>query len=120
MTDSHDISDASLAVRANTAPLSGKKNNWDLPNPSSTAFPIVISEWPRNKREVIRIALNEYQGRKIIDCRVWWWGDDGALKPGRSGLTLAVKHLQALADSLGKALGAAQRLGLLQIDGGER
>jgi hypothetical protein len=93
-------------------------------SPTQTAgrlsgFPIVIAEWPRNKREVIRLSLDEYQGCKTIDCRVWWHDGDGVLKPGKYGLTLAVKHLPALANAVAKALDAARALGLLS-DGGEQ
>jgi hypothetical protein len=105
-------------VRENIAPLSGKENFCSRPHQSSIAFPIVIAEWPRNKRETIRVALDEYQGRQTIDCRVWWHDNDGVLRPGKSGLTLAVKHLPALADAVGKALARAIELRLVD-DGGE-
>lgn len=80
-------------------------------------FPVITGEWPKNKRESVRVALDEYQGRKIIDCRVWWRDDDGVLRPGKSGLTLAIKHAPALADALAKALVRARELGLVN-DGG--
>ncbi len=83
------------------------------------AFPLVIAEWPRNAREVIRVALDKYNGRHTINARVWY-RDDDTLKPGKSGMTLAVKHLPALADALGKALAQARELGLIEDQGGEQ
>lgn len=80
-------------------------------------FPIFVAEWDRNSREVVRVALDHYNGRHTINARVWYRdGDD--VKPSKSGITLAVKHLPALAGALHKALDEAVRLGLLN-DGGE-
>jgi Transcriptional Coactivator p15 (PC4) len=87
-------------------------------------FPLVISEWDRNAREVIRVALDHYQGRHTIDIRVWYHADDvlklekSVLKPGKTGITLAVKHLPAIANAMAKALDEARELGLLVDDGG--
>jgi hypothetical protein len=61
------------------------------PKPSQTSFPIVIAEWERNS--------------------------DDVLKPGKTGITLALKHLPALADAMGKALAAARDLGLIEGPG---
>jgi len=80
-----------------------------------SAFPIVIAEWQRNKREVIRVSLEEYQGRTIIDLRCWWYDDQRELNPGRSGLTLALKHLPTLASGLADASARAEALGLQQV-----
>jgi hypothetical protein len=80
------------------------------------AFPRLISQWDRNKREVIRVELDHYNGRHIVGIRVWYRdGDD--LKPSRTGLTVSVKHLAPLAMALSLALDAAQDAGL--IDGGD-
>jgi hypothetical protein len=87
-------------------------------------FPLVIAEWDRNAREVIRVALDHYRGRHTIDIRVWYHADDvlklekSVLKPGKTGITLAVKHLGAMADAMAKALDEARELGLLVDDGG--
>jgi Transcriptional Coactivator p15 (PC4) len=74
--------------------------------------PITIAEWQRNSRETMRVRLDTYQGRAVIDCRAWYAGPDGALCPGRSGLTLGVKHLPALAGALKLALEEARLRGL--------
>lgn len=84
------------------------------------AFPLVIAEWDRNGREVIRVALDHYNGRHTVNVRVWYHTHTTpALQPGNAGITLSVKHLPAMADALAKALDAARELGLL-VDGGER
>lgn len=83
---------------------------------SGIAFPIVIAEWDRNSREVVRVEL-QYNGRHTINVRVWYHDDNDVLKPGKTGITLAVKHLPALADALGKALATARDLGLTEEAG---
>jgi hypothetical protein len=80
----------------------------------ATRFPIIIAEWPRNSREVVRLSLDRFNNRNTIDIRSWWRDSDGTLKPGRSGLTLAVAHLPALADGFADALRRARILYLLE------
>lgn len=75
------------------------------------AFPIIIAEFERNAREVVRVALDCYRGAHTIDVRVWYFsGRD--LKPGKTGLTLSVRHVDGLADALAKAAGRARELRL--------
>jgi Transcriptional Coactivator p15 (PC4) len=86
----------------------------------SITFPLVIAEWDRNSREVIRVALDRYNGRHTVNCRIWYRDrDDDTLRPGKAGIALGVKHLPALADALGKALARAHQLGLLEDGGGQ-
>ena len=63
----------------------------------------------------MRVALDIYNGKHTVNARVWY-RDGDELKPGKSGITLAVKHLPALADALVKAERHARELGL--VDGG--
>jgi hypothetical protein len=39
---------------------------------AAVAFPILVAEWPRSEREVLRIMLSKYQGRIGIDVRAWF------------------------------------------------
>jgi hypothetical protein len=88
-----------------------------VPNTGSLTIPIIIAEWDRNKREVVRVELDQYNGRHTVNVRVWY-RDGDALKPGKTGITLAVKHLPALAEALVDAERCARQLDL--IDGGEQ
>ncbi|MFG1189501.1 transcriptional coactivator p15/PC4 family protein [Xanthobacter flavus] len=65
---------------------------------------ITVAEWPKNGKETLRVQLTEYQGRPIIDLRVWYEGRDGELRPSRSGLTCSTSHVERLADALAEAL----------------
>lgn len=100
-----------LAAHTDTKSISGALAN-------RTAFPLVIAEWDRNSREVVRVDLHEFNGRAVFGARVWY-RDGDQLKPTKMGLTLSVKHLPALTDALGKALARAIELGLVE-EGGEQ
>ena len=46
--------------------------------------PLTIAEWWKNRRgESIRLVLDAYQGRNVVDLRTWFTDDDGELKPGK-------------------------------------
>jgi hypothetical protein len=72
---------------------------------------IIVAEWAKNQRETLRIRLDTYQGRAIIDCRCWY-DDRGTLKPGRAGLTISTRHLPQFAEALAKAAEIAAVSGL--------
>jgi Transcriptional Coactivator p15 (PC4) len=79
------------------------------------AEPIVVAEWWKNRRgESVRLVLNTYEGRNVVDLRTWYTAD-GKLKPGK-GFAAEVKHLPRLADAIAKAEAKARELGLV---GGE-
>jgi hypothetical protein len=61
---------------------------------------------------MIRVRLDIYQGRDIIDLRRWYSDGNIDHKPGR-GLAISVKHLPALAAALNAALSQAEAAGLL-------
>lgn len=116
MTNSHNAPALSTPPRARAADTPAG----DSPRPEITHGrpSYVVAEWDRNARERVRVEIGQYNGRDTINARVWYWDDD-VLKPGRAGLTLAVKHLPALADAMAKALAKARELGLIE-EGGEQ
>jgi hypothetical protein len=40
----------------------------------------------------VRVALDQYNGRHTIKARVWYHDDDDDLKPGKTGITLALRN----------------------------
>jgi hypothetical protein len=91
----------------------GEPSNFDplgkLINARDTALP-----HRANQRENLQIALDQYQGRNVVDLRTWWWGEDGNLRPSTRGLTVSTKHLRSLAEALSEAADEAERLGLVE------
>lgn len=74
---------------------------------------IIIAEWQKNSREVLRVRLDSFKDQAVICCRAWYVGSDGVLKPGRGGLTVSIRHLPQLADALAEAVETAYGAGLL-------
>lgn len=73
---------------------------------------IIISQWEKNAREVVRVSLDEFNGRPIVGIRVWFKpeGSD-ELRPGKAGIAMSVQHLPALAAAINGALGIAEGRG---------
>src|SRR4051812_14879703 len=65
--------------------------------------PVIIREWPKNVRQNLRVSLDEFQSRRVVDIRTWWWTEAGELRPGKSGLTVSTRHVRQLADGLAEA-----------------
>jgi hypothetical protein len=115
LAPSHQASADENGTKGRQGAVIGTESPENVPNDVLSTFPRLISQWERNKREVIRVELDQYNGRHTVNVRVWY-RDGDALKPTRTGLTLSVKHLAPLATALSLALEAAQESGLL--DGG--
>jgi hypothetical protein len=78
---------------------------------------IAVAEWRRSSRETLPVRLDTYNGQVIVDCRSWYRDANGELRPGTSGLTLAVRHLPELADAVSAALAHARNTDLLADEG---
>jgi Transcriptional Coactivator p15 (PC4) len=76
---------------------------------------VTIAEWWKNRRgESIRLVLNTFEGRNVVDLRTWY-SEDGGLKPGK-GFAAEVRHLPRLAAAIAKAEAKAGELGLLPAE----
>jgi hypothetical protein len=51
-----------------------------------------MKEIRKNKSEVIRIQLKEYEGHKLVDIRVWYEDENGEYKPTKKGVSFN-RHL---------------------------
>jgi hypothetical protein len=80
---------------------------------NSGNLPIVIAQWPRGANDTVMIRLDQFKGSTVVCIRAWWTSPNGELRPGRSGITMSVQHLSALAHALTKAEATARELGLL-------
>lgn len=67
--------------------------------PSGPSDSLVISTFEKNKKEEVRVSLDTFHGRKLINIRVWYKGDDGEMKPGK-GLAVAVDRYKDLAGAI--------------------
>jgi hypothetical protein len=76
--------------------------------------PVVIARWWKNRGgEEIRVRLSTYKNYNLIDCRTWYTGDDGKMRPGK-GFACTVKHLPKLVEVFTSALRKADELGMIE------
>jgi hypothetical protein len=77
--------------------------------------PVIIAELDKNRRERVRIALDQWQGHNLIDIRVTAQFGEAAdvWAPTKKGLSMNVNMLPALLAALAEAEAKARELGLL-------
>jgi hypothetical protein len=69
----------------------------------------LVAQFEKNAKEEVRVSIDDFRGRKIINMRVYYRSDSGQRLPGKQGLALAVDRYRDLADAilrLGEALQA--------------
>jgi hypothetical protein len=96
------------------------RKNWGQPKSSvpkaAVAFPILVAEWPRSEREVLRIMLSKYRERISIDVRAWFrTRQGGELRPSRRGFSLPLTEISDIREGLRKAEKIAAQLGLTDL-----
>jgi hypothetical protein len=62
-----------------------------------------IGDIERNETEVMRVSVAEYKGRKYVDLRIYFEGDDGEWKPTKKGVTVQPDRVPDLISLLKKA-----------------
>lgn len=80
------------------------------------AEPIVVSQfWKgRQRTECIRVSLSRYQGRAIVDVRVFFTTKTGHMQASKKGIAFAIARLPALRKALETAEGKAIDLDLIE------
>ena len=73
----------------------------------------IIAQFEKNAKEEVRVSIDDFRGRKIINIRVYYRSDGGQWLPGKQGLALAVDRYRDLADAVLKLGEGLQAQGLL-------
>jgi hypothetical protein len=73
----------------------------------------LVAQFEKNSKEEVRVSLDDFRGRKIINIRVYYRSDNGQWLPGRQGLALGVDRYRDLAEAMLKVGEALQAQGLL-------
>ena len=73
----------------------------------------LITEIPKNTKEVIRVTIGEFNDRPIAGARVWFKANDGSWRPSKTGIAFRLELLPAVADALAEAVTEARATGLL-------
>lgn len=71
-----------------------------METPGSPSGSVVIAAFEKNKKEEVRLGVETFHGRKIINIRVFYKDDDGVMKPGKQGLALSVDRYKDLAGAI--------------------
>jgi hypothetical protein len=71
---------------------------------------IEIGTIEKNSINKIRVAVNEYKGRRYIDVRTLFQGEDGAWVPTKKGVALSPDRMPELIRLLNEARTKAQEL----------
>jgi hypothetical protein len=82
---------------------------------------IEIAKFWKNRRrnESVHVSLSEYEGRCLINVRVYCTGTDGIDRPTPKGVAMGIRKLPELARTLVKAEAKARELGLLDDERAE-
>lgn len=80
----------------------------------------IIAELPKNALEVVRVALDTFQGKPVADVRVFTtYKVTGAMGPTRKGVTIRAEQLPELVRALSKAEAEARTLGWIDDEGAD-
>jgi len=60
----------------------------------------VIAQFEKNSREEVRVSVDDFRGRKVINIRVYYRTEAGEWAPGKQGIALAVERYRDLADAV--------------------
>jgi hypothetical protein len=79
------------------------------------AEPISWSLWrSRRRNEEIRVTLSRYEGRPILDVRIFFTTKTGHMQPSKKGIAFAITKLPQFRKALEKAEAKALDLDLIE------
>lgn len=67
---------------------------------SSSSGGQVIAQFEKNKKEEVRISVETFHGRQIINIRVFYKDEGGTFKPGKQGIAVSVDRYKDLAAAI--------------------
>jgi hypothetical protein len=112
-----------IAKRARQATRDGLDNHLDICSDPDFAThpddplaePISWSLWKgRLRTECIRVTISRYQGKPIVDVRVFFTTPTGHMRPTKKGVAFAIAKLPELRKALEKAELKALDLDLIE------
>ena len=60
----------------------------------------LVARFEKNKREEVRISVDNFHGKQLINMRVYYKGDAGEWLPGKQGLAISVDRYRDLAEAV--------------------
>jgi Transcriptional Coactivator p15 (PC4) len=74
---------------------------------------LLVAQFEKNSKEEVRVSIDDFHGRKLINLRVYYRADGGQWLPGKQGIALGVDRYRDLADALVKLGEELQTKGLI-------
>ncbi|GAN35148.1 transcriptional coactivator p15 [Candidatus Brocadia sp. AMX2] len=65
---------------------------------------VMLGEIVKSETDKIVISAKEYKGRKYVDIRTFFQGDDGNYLPTKKGVTFSPKFIEAMIKILQKGV----------------
>lgn len=69
---------------------------------------VILGEIVKSETDKIVVSIKEYKGRKYVDVRTFFQGDDGSYLPTKKGVTFSPKFVETMIGILKKGLGKTQ------------
>jgi hypothetical protein len=73
----------------------------------------MVTQFEKNSKEEIRVSIDRFHGRNLINIRVYYRGPDQQWLPGRQGIALGIDRYRDLADAVVRLGEALQAQGLI-------
>jgi len=73
-----------------------------MPEAPAPIEELLLAEFPKNSREVVRISSRMFKGLPLLSLRVFY-ADGAELKPGKAGLCIRQDQLDTLRSALDQA-----------------
>jgi hypothetical protein len=69
---------------------------------------------PKNSREQLRLAVDEFRGHLLLSARIWFTSAGGDLRPSREGWAIAIERLPEIIAALQRLEADARAAGMLE------
>ena len=56
----------------------------------------VVGSFHKNSQEVVKVTLDEFHGREVVDIRAYFSDVNGEWQPSRKGITLSIECIPEL------------------------
>ena len=66
--------------------------------------PKLIHEFNKNASEVVRVQLTEYDGKELLDIRVWVTRDEKNWIPTKKEVSIRIEQIEDLKQGIDKAV----------------
>jgi hypothetical protein len=60
----------------------------------------VVATFEKNSREEVRMSVDVFRGRKIINIRVYYRSESGGWLPGKQGVAISADRYRDLAEAI--------------------